>query len=79
MQNTDGYLDAFMNGFDFVLLAMRGRIETEDLTKEDRARLQTFINEYSRVAEAYRNRTPATTTLHIEGRIRAEMEPLAAN
>jgi hypothetical protein len=81
MHATDEYLDAFMNGFEFVLLAIRGRLQVEELSKEDRARLELFLKEYWRIAEAYRNRRPAAdeARLQIEGRLSAALEPVMTN
>lgn len=80
MNGTDAYLDAFMNGFEFVLLAIEGRLQVEDLSKEDRARLEVFLQEYWRVAQAYRQRRPADDSLlQIEGVVAAEIAPMMAN
>ena len=57
--NPDAYLDAFMNGFEFVLLAMRGRVQEERLPAADKARIEAFLEDYARIARAYRNRAPA--------------------
>lgn len=54
----DDHLDAFMNGFEFVLLAMRGRLAEAKMPANERARLESFLADYNRLVEAYRNRTP---------------------
>lgn len=80
MHGTEPYLDAFMNGFEFVLLAIEGRLRVEDLSAEDRARLEVFLKEYWRIAEAYRHRRPADVPgLQIEGRMQAALEPVMTN
>ena len=65
--NPDAYLEAFMNGFEFVLLAMRGRVQEDRLPPADKARIEAFLDDYARIARAYRARTPAP-----------DPEPLAA-
>lgn len=45
-----------MNGFEFVLLAIRGRLAEADLPADERARLEVFLADYSRIARAYRER-----------------------
>lgn len=79
MQDGDAYLGAFMNGFEFVLLAIRGRIQVEDLKPEDKKRLEAFLDEYSRIAEAYKSRQPDREALVIEGRVKAELAPTMSN
>jgi len=54
-----GYLDAFMNGFEFVLLAMRGRLAEADLPEAERLQIEAFLADYARIVSAYRARTPA--------------------
>lgn len=57
--DPDAYLEAFMNGFEFVLLAMRGRLQEGQLPPEERARLESFLEDYARITRAYRERRPA--------------------
>lgn len=57
--NPEGYLEAFMNGFEFVLLAIRGRLQESGLDAEERARIESFLQDYDRIARAYRARAPA--------------------
>lgn len=45
-----------MNGFEFVLLAIRGRLAEANLTVAERTRLEGFLADYSRIAQAYRER-----------------------
>ena len=80
---SDAYLDAFMNGFEFVLLAMRGRLAEADLPADDRARLERFLDDYRRVARAYHDRTaapiPPAHLLRIHGNVPAEVEAVMKN
>jgi hypothetical protein len=57
--DPNGYLDAFMNGFEFVLLAMRGRLLEADLPPAERARIEAFLADYWRIVEAYQQRQAA--------------------
>lgn len=52
-------MDAFMNGFEFVLLAIRGRLAESDLEPGERARIEAFLADYQKLAEAYRGRRSA--------------------
>lgn len=52
----DAYMEAFMNGFEFVLLAIRGRLAEAGLPADERARLEAFLADYSRIAQAFRER-----------------------
>lgn len=52
----DAYLDAFMSGFGFVLLAIKGRLAEAGVPAADRQRLDAFLRDYERLADAYRNR-----------------------
>lgn len=61
LDGSDEYLDAFMHGFEFVLLAMRGRLLEEKLADAERAKLEAFVADYSRFVRAYRERTEAKT------------------
>lgn len=80
--DPEAYLEAFMNGFEFVLLAIRGRLAEGGLPPHERARLEVFLADYSRIAQAYRDRraTPAAElALAITGRLPASLEPVATN
>ena len=57
--DPDAYLEAFMNGFEFVLLAMRGRLQEDALPPAERARIEAFIADYARITQAYRERRVA--------------------
>lgn len=59
LRDGDAYLDAFMDGLEFVLLAMRGRMAESRLPLAARERLESFLAEYGRMATAYRERRPA--------------------
>lgn len=78
---SEAYLEAFMNGFEFVLLALRGRLATEPLTKEDRKRLEAVLADYARITQAYRARreAPSDEILRFAGRLPAEVTPTMAN
>lgn len=71
----DAYMEAFMNGFEFVLLAIRGRLAEAKLPPAERARLEVFLADYSKIADAYRSRraAPEPVGLAIHGRIAADM------
>ena len=71
----DAYMEAFMNGFEFVLLAIRGRLAEEKLAPDERRRLEVFLADYAKIAEAYRLRRPAPDApgLAIHGRIAADV------
>lgn len=80
--DPEAYMEAFMNGFDFVLLAIRGRLAEGGLPPQDRARLEVFLTDYSRIAQAYRERREAPhaeLALAITGRVRSSIEPVATN
>ena len=71
-----------MNGFDFVLLAIRGRLAEGDLPAAERQRLELFLADYSRIAQAYRDRAAAKAPparLAIHGRMPAELVTAATN
>lgn len=55
----DAYLEAFMNGFEFVLLAIRGRLAEDSVPAAERARLEAFLEDYWRLVNAYKERTQA--------------------
>lgn len=57
--DPDAYLEAFMNGFEFVLLAMRGRLQDAGLDAQERARIESFLDDYARIVSAYRSRSSA--------------------
>lgn len=58
-QGSEAYLDAFMHGFEFVLFAIRGRLNDDKLDTRERARLEAFLDEYWRIVRAYRGREAA--------------------
>ena len=78
---SDGYLEAFMNGFEFVLLAIRGRLAETDLPDEERQRLEAFLEDYWRIAKAYRDRRPAPepSGLSVSGPFAADLKAVAPN
>lgn len=79
--DPEGYLEAFMNGFEFVLFAIRGRLQESHLDAAERARIETFLQDYDRIARAYRNRSPAPepTPLASPLPFRVEMAEVPAN
>ena len=79
--NPDAYLGAFMNGFEFVLLAIRGRLQESRLDAHERARIESFLQDYDRIARAYRNRetAPEPTPLAAPLPFRVEMAEVPAN
>lgn len=79
--DPEAYMEAFMNGFEFVLLAIRGRLAEEDLEPAERARLEVFLADYSRIAQAYRLRRVAVAPegLVVSGRVPAEILPVMGN
>lgn len=69
-----------MNGFEFVLLAIRGRLAEGDLPADERARLEVFLADYSRIAKAYRERKDAREdTLVFRGPVVADVALLTKN
>ena len=69
-----------MNGFEFVLLAIRGRLAEADMPADERARLELFLQDYSRIAQAYRQRRAARETgLVLHGPVRADAAMVATN
>ena len=73
-------MDAFMNGFEFVLLAMRGRLVEADLPDAERARLEGFLADYSRIADAYRARQPPKASpFSVISALAVEVPPTMAN
>lgn len=76
----EAYMDAFMNGFEFVLLAMRGRLAEGALPPAERERIEAFLGDYAKIAHAYRDRKEgATPPLAIKGPLVADVEALTAN
>ncbi len=53
--SSEDYLDAFMNGFEFVLLAMHGRLA--ELDDESQAKVRSFLLDYERVVGGYKARS----------------------
>ena len=82
---SEAYLDAFMNGFEFVLLAIRGRLAEADLPAAERARLEAFLADYWRISRAYHDRHPAaparaaSPALAVQGLLSAEIAPEMRN
>jgi hypothetical protein len=73
-------MDAFMNGFEFVLLAMRGRLAEGALPAAERERITSFLADYSRIASAYRQRKAgAPPALVLHGRVLPDLEERASN
>jgi len=71
-----------MNGFEFVLLAIRGRLAEADLDADERARLEDFLADYSRMAQAYRERKEAREekeTLVVRGPVVADLASVTRN
>lgn len=79
--SADGFLDAFMHGFEFALLAIRGRLQESDMEPAERARIEAFLADYARITRAYQARTPAPAPegLAIQGRLPVELEIVARN
>ena len=78
---TEDYLQAFMSGFDFVLLAIQGRLKEGNLPEAERARIEAFLADYWRISRAFheRHEAPAPAGLAIKGPVTADLPPLAAN
>lgn len=70
-----------MSGFDFVLLAIRGRLAEADLPAEERARLEAFLADYWRISRAFHDRhgEPAPAGLVLQGPVSADVPPVMAN
>lgn len=52
---TPEYVNAYLNGMQFVLLALEGRVE--DLDGDERAAMRAFLDEYHELAMRMRERT----------------------
>ena len=78
---SEDYLQAFMSGFDFVLLAMQGRLKEGALPEAERARIESFLADYWRISRAFHDRhePPAPSGLAIQGPLVADLPPVAAN
>ena len=78
---SEDYLQAFMSGFDFVLLAMQGRLKEGGLPAEERARLEAFLADYWRISRAFHDRheAPVPTGIAIKGPLLADLPPVMAN
>lgn len=78
---SEEYLAAFMNGFEFVLLAIRGRLAEDHVPPAERARLEAFLEDYWRLSRAYHDRHPAPepSGLGIHGRLPVEVVPAMKN
>jgi hypothetical protein len=59
---SDAYLEAFMSGFEFVLLAIRGRLAEANVPAAERARLEAFLADYWRISASYHERHAAKPT-----------------
>ena len=69
-----------MNGFEFVLLAIRGRLAEGNLPAAERERLELFLADYSRIAQAYRKRRAADPgALVFHGRVQADVGLVTTN
>ena len=80
--DSDAYLEAFMNGFEFVLLAIRGRLAEDALPADERARLEAFLADYARIVRAYqaRRQLPGGRVPSSGARaFHAELEAVSAN
>ena len=77
----EAYMDAFMNGFEFVLLAMRGRLAEGALPPAEKERVERFLADYAKLARAYRDRkgAPEVAPLTVRGPVVADLEALAKN
>lgn len=78
---SEDYLQAFMSGFDFVLLAMQGRLKEGDLPEAERARVEAFLADYWRISRAFhaRHEVSAPPGFSIKGPLVADLPPVAAN
>lgn len=56
--SSDAYMEAFMGGFEFVLLAIRGRLAEANVSPADRERLEAFLADYWRISASYHARHP---------------------
>jgi hypothetical protein len=78
--SSEAYLEAFMSGFEFVLLAIRGRLAEPGVPQAERERLESFLADYWRISAAFHERHPAPAAgLGIGGPFRAELPTVAAN
>lgn len=79
--SSEEYLQAFMSGFEFVLLAMRGRLEEGTLPDAERARVEEFLADYWRIARAFHDRhdAPVTRVPVLKGPINADVPPAMTN
>jgi hypothetical protein len=70
-----------MSGFDFVLLAMQGRLREGTLPEDERARIESFLADYWRISRAFHDRkeAPAPMGLAIHGPVVADLPAVAAN
>lgn len=78
---SEEYLQAFMSGFEFVLLAMQGRLEEGTLPEEERARVEAFLADYWRIARAFHDRhdAPASAATVFQGPLQVDVPPAMAN
>lgn len=76
----EAYMDAFMNGFEFVLLAMRGRLAEGTLPAAERARIESFLDDYAKITKAYRERKEgAAAPLTVHAHLPLDLAALAPN
>lgn len=64
-----------MNGFEFVLLAIQGRLAEETLDQAERARMEAFLADYWRISRAYHDRHPAPALPEVVAATPAEPTP----
>lgn len=77
---SETYLEAFMSGFEFVLLAMRGRLAEVELPDDEKARMEAFLEDYWRISRAYHDRQPGKLEpLSVTGPVPVELAPTMAN
>lgn len=70
-----------MSGFDFVLLAMRGRLAEAGLPETERARIETFLADYWRISRAFheRHEAPAPSSIVVRGPVLPDVPAVMAN
>jgi hypothetical protein len=77
--SSEAYLDAFMSGFEFVLLAMRGRLAEPGLDAAERERLEGFLADYWRISASYHERHPAKPAAALVHPFPVDLPPQAVN
>lgn len=70
-----------MSGFDFVLLAMRGRLAEADLPDTERDRIETFLADYWRISRAFheRHEAPVPSGILVQGPVLSEVPSAMVN